>query len=222
MRHKATTLLVSTLLIAGLAGSPLYAGKEALMDPAKANEQAPDTFVVKFATSAGDFQIEVTREWSPQGADRFYNLVKNGFYNDVRFFRVVPNFVVQFGLNGDPAVSKIWSQARIDDDPVKSSNTKGAITFAMAGPNTRTTQVFINLRDNKRLDGMGFSPFGKVTEGMEVVEKLYGGYGDGPPSGRGPNQGKITAQGNAYLKESFPELDYIKTATIATGETAEE
>lgn len=208
MRHKATGLLVSTLLVAGLVGSPLYAGKEELMDPSKVTGQAPDSFKIEFATSAGDFTVQVTRELSPLGADRFYNLVKNGFYDDVRFFRVVPNFVVQFGLNGDPEVSKVWSQARIDDDPVKGSNTKGTITFATAGPNTRTTQVFINLKDNARLDGMGFSPFGAVIEGMEVVEKLYSGYGDGLP------QGRITAQGNAFLKEAYPKLDYIETATI--------
>jgi len=214
MRYKVTGLLLFAILITGLAGAPLLAGNEALMDPSTLGTQAPDNYQVKFETSAGDFLIEVTRELAPRGADRFYNLVKHGFYDDVRFFRVVPNFVVQFGLNGDPEVSKVWSQANIDDDPVKGSNTKGTITFATAGPNTRTTQVFINLRDNSRLNGMGFSPFGKVTEGMEIVEKLYAGYGDGPPSGRGPNQGRITAQGNAYLKESFPDLDYIKAATI--------
>ena len=215
MKHKTIGLLLSTFLMAGLTGSPLQAGPEALMEPSTVKEQVPDSFQVKFATSAGDFLIEVDRASSPLGADRFFSLVKHGFYDEARFFRVVPNFVVQFGLNSNPELSKVWSQARIDDDPVKDSNTKGTITFAMAGPNTRTTQVFINFGDNTRLDGMGFSPFGKVTEGMESVEKIFSGYGEKP------NQGRITAEGNAYLKEAFPQLDYIKSATIATGETAE-
>jgi peptidyl-prolyl cis-trans isomerase A (cyclophilin A) len=159
--------------------------------------------------------VEVTRAWAPNGADRFYNLVKNGFFNDARFFRVISNFMVQFGIHGDPATSAAWRMARIPDDPVKESNKRGYITFATAGPNTRTTQVFINFRDNAGLDGQGFSPFGRVISGMDVVDKLHAGYGEGAPSGRGPNQAQIQAEGNAYLTKSFPQLDYVKTATIA-------
>jgi len=207
---KAT--FVSGLLFVALAlGSSVNAGKEALMDPAKLTEQAPATFDVKFETSEGSFVVSVTRESSPIGADRFYNLAKNGFFDDVRFFRVVPGFVVQFGMSGNPAITKLWQTARIKDDPVKGSNTKGTLTFATSGPDSRTTQVFINLKDNARLDGMGFSPFGSVTEGMSVVEKIYSGYGDPP---KGPQQPRITAEGNAYLDKEFPELDRLIKATV--------
>jgi peptidyl-prolyl cis-trans isomerase A (cyclophilin A) len=194
-----------------LATGVTSAGKEALMDPAKLTEQSPETYRVRFDTSEGAFTVEVDRASAPVGSDRFYNLVKNGFYDDMRAFRVVPNFVVQFGMNGDPAVQAKWQNAKIQDDPVKGSNTKGTITFATAGPNSRTSQVFINLRDNAALDSKGFSPFGKVVEGMDVVEKLYSGYGDAP---KGPNQGQIAAQGNAYLDKDFPQLSKITKATI--------
>lgn len=185
-----------------------------LKDPSKATEKAPDAFKVKFATSKGDFVLEVTRAWSPLGADRFYNLVKTGFFTDVAFFRVIEGFMVQFGIHGDPAVASAWRGARIQDDPVKQSNAKGYISYAMAGPNTRTTQFFINYGDNARLDDMGFSPFGKVTEGMNVVESIYSGYGEGAPSGMGPDQGRVQMQGNAYLKKDFPKMDYIKSAQL--------
>jgi len=187
---------------------------EALKNPAKLTEKAPETFKVKFATTKGDFTLEITRAWSPLGADRFYNLVKNGFFTDVAFFRVIEGFMVQFGIHGDPAVSAAWRGARIQDDPVKESNEKGYISYAMAGPNTRTTQMFINFGNNARLDDMGFSPFGKVTDGMKVVESIYNGYGEGAPSGMGPDQGRVQAQGNAYLKADFPKMDYIKSATL--------
>ena len=203
-----TTIVSGMLLVALALGSSVLAGKDELMNPGKLNAEAPATYDVKFETSKGNFVVKVTRELSPIGADRFYNLVKNGFYDDVRFFRVVPNFVVQFGMNGDPGVGKVWQEARIKDDPVKGSNTKGTITFATSGPNSRTTQVFINLKDNARLDGMGFSSFGTVTEGMDVVEKLHSGYGESP------QQGQITAQGNAYLDKQFPQLDKVLKATI--------
>lgn len=183
-------------------------------DPAKLTEKAPETFKARFATTKGAFTIEVTRAHSPNGADRFYNLVKSGYFKDIAFFRVIPGFMGQFGIHGDPAVSAAWRNAKIQDDPVKGSNTRGAISFAMAGPNTRTTQFFINLVDNKNLDGMGFSPFGKVVEGMDVVDKINGEYGEGAPRGRGPDQGKIQAQGNEYLKKDFPKLDYIQSASI--------
>ncbi|MDD2805898.1 MAG: peptidylprolyl isomerase [Elusimicrobiales bacterium] len=187
---------------------------EALKNPAKLTEKAPETFKVKFATTKGDFTLEITRAWSPLGADRFYNLVKNGFFTEVAFFRVIEGFMVQFGIHGDPAVSAAWRGARIQDDPVKESNAKGYISYAMAGPNTRTTQMFINFGNNARLDDMGFSPFGKVTDGMSVVESIYNGYGEGAPSGMGPDQGRVQAQGNAYLKADFPKMDYIKSATL--------
>ncbi|MGD9502389.1 MAG: peptidylprolyl isomerase, partial [Methyloceanibacter sp.] len=156
----------------------------------------------------------VHRERAPRGADRFYNLVKNGFYDNARFFRVIEGFMVQFGINGDPNIASVWRNADIKDDPVKASNERGTITFATAGPDTRTTQVFINFGNNAPLDGQGFAPFGKVVSGMEVVDQLYNGYGEGAPHGNGPDQGRIQSQGNAYLEQDFPKLDFIKTATI--------
>ena len=185
-----------------------------LKDPSKAVEKAPETFKVKFATTKGDFTLEINRAWSPLGADRFYNLVKAGFFTDIAFFRVIEGFMVQFGIHGDPAVASAWRGARIQDDPVKESNAKGYISYAMAGPNTRTTQMFINFGNNARLDDMGFSPFGKVSEGMNVVESIYNGYGEGAPSGRGPDQGRVQMQGNTYLKAEFPKMDYIKSARL--------
>lgn len=187
----------------------------ALKDPSKATEKAPDKFKVKFATTAGDFTLEVTRDWSPLGADRFYNLVKIGFFQDIALFRVIDGFMAQFGIHGDPAVAAIWREAKIKDDPGgKASNLPGYITFATAGPNTRTSQFFINFGKNSFLDNQGFTPFGKVVEGMENVNKIYKGYGEGAPRGRGPSQGRIQAQGNTYLKSSFPKLDYIKSVTL--------
>src|SRR5580700_6128550 len=181
-----------------------------LHQPEGAKEQAPAEYDVKFATTKGDFTIHVTRAWAPLGADRFYNLVKHGFYTDAHFFRVLPGFVVQFGLSADPQVSRVWRSANIKDDPVTQSNKPGAVTFATAGPNTRTTQVFINLGNNGQLDSMGFAPFGQVTEGMDVVQKIHSGYGESP------DQGQITNQGKAYLDKNFPKLDSIKSATIST------
>jgi peptidyl-prolyl cis-trans isomerase A (cyclophilin A) len=183
-------------------------------DPSKLTAKAPDSFKAKFETTKGSFTIEVTRDSAPVGADRFYNLVKSGYFQDVAFFRVIPGFMGQFGIHGDPKVSSAWRSARIQDDPVKSGNKKGAISFAMAGPNTRTTQFFINLVDNTNLDGMGFASFGKVVEGMDVVDKINGEYGEGAPRGRGPNQMRIQSEGNAYLKAEFPKLDYIQSATV--------
>jgi peptidyl-prolyl cis-trans isomerase A (cyclophilin A) len=185
-----------------------------LTDPSKATETAPASYKAKFETTKGEFVVKLTREWAPIGADRFYNLVKIGYFDNAAFFRTVKGFMVQFGISGYPEASAAWRQAKIKDDPNKQSNTKGRITFATSGTDSRTTQVFINYGNNDNLDGMGFSPFGEVESGLEVLDALYGGYGDGPPRGRGPNQGLIQAKGNSYLKESFPELDYIKKATI--------
>lgn len=179
-----------------------------------ADERAPDSYKVKFETSKGDFELTVTRDWSPLGADRFYTLVKTGFYDGARFFRVLPGFVVQFGIAADPAVTAKWRDANLADEPVKQSNKRGTITYAKGGPNTRTTQVFINLADNARLDSDGFSAFGAVNQGMEVVDQFYSGYGEGAPNGTGPAQNRAEADGNAYLIREFPKLDYIKKATI--------
>ncbi|HEY5297216.1 MAG TPA: peptidylprolyl isomerase [Verrucomicrobiae bacterium] len=188
-------------------------------DPAKLTEKAPETFKAQFDTTKGKFTIEVTRSLAPNGADRFYNLVRSGYFKDIAFFRVVPGFMCQFGIHGDPAVSAKWSEANIADDPVKGSNTRGTITFATAGPGTRTTQLFINFGNNTGLDGQGFAPFGKVTEGMDVVDKIYSEYGDAPQfGGRGPDQGRVQMEGNAYLKKDFPNLDYIKSAIIVAVE----
>ncbi|HKW29469.1 MAG TPA: peptidylprolyl isomerase [Verrucomicrobiae bacterium] len=187
-------------------------------DPAKLTAKAPGTFEAQFDTTKGKFTIEVTRSLAPNGVDRFYNLVRSGYFTDVAFFRVIPGFMCQFGIHGDPNVSAKWREASIPDDPVKGSNTRGTITFATAGPNTRTTQLFINFGDNVNLDSMGFSPFGKVIKGMDVVDKINGEYGEGAPNGRGPDQGRIQMEGNAYLKKDFPKLDYIKSATIVSME----
>ena len=185
-----------------------------LLNPGKAVEKAPATFKTIFKTTKGDFTLEVTRAWAPQGADRFYNLVKAGYFTDIAFFRVISGFMVQFGIHGDPAVSAKWRDADIADDPVVESNSPGYISYAMRGPNTRTTQLFINFGNNARLDESGFSPFGKVTAGMDVVKSIYSGYGEGAPSGMGPDQGRVQMQGNAYLKKDFPDMDYILGASI--------
>jgi len=187
-------------------------------DPSTLTEKAPDTFNAQFDTTKGEFTIEVTRSLSPNGADRFFNLVRSGYFKDVAFFRVIPGFMCQFGIHGEPAVSAKWRDANISDDPVKGSNTRGTISFATAGPNTRTTQLFINFGDNVNLDGMGFSPFGKVVSGMDVVDKINSQYGEGAPAGLGPEQGRVQSEGNAYLKKDFPNLDYIKSASIVPAE----
>jgi len=212
---------IAALLAAGFAvavvsvGAEQAAVRKSLLNPAGLKETAPATFNAKFDTSVGTFVVQVTRAWAPNGADRFFNLVKNGFYNDARFFRAIPNFMVQFGIHADPAVSAVWQKAQIPVDPVKQSNKRGFVTYAMgASPSTRTTQVFINFRNNTNLDGMGFAPFGEVVTGMDVVDKISTVYGEGAPRGKGPEQGRIQAEGNAYLIKSFPKLDYIKAATV--------
>jgi peptidyl-prolyl cis-trans isomerase A (cyclophilin A) len=200
------------LLLALTIAPPAFS--QGLANPAALNEQAPATYRVKFDTSRGPFVVEVHRDWAPLGADRFYNLVKNGFYDNARFFRVIGGFMVQFGINADPKLSALWRNARINDDPVKQSNKRGLITFATAGPNTRTTQVFVNYGDNAALDSQGFAPFGQIISGMNIVDGLFNGYGEGAPHGNGPEQGRVQSEGNAYLIKEFPKLDYIKTATI--------
>jgi len=188
-----------------------------LLAPAKLKEKAPETYKVKFDTTRGEFTVTVTRAWAPLGADRFYNLVKHHFYDNAAFFRVVPQFVVQFGINTNPAVSAAWKHTEIKDDPVTQSNKRGAIVFATAGPNTRTTQVFINLKDNGRLDGMGFAPFGTVDgDGMNVVEMMYEGYGDSA----GPDQDQLEKQGDPYLLKGWPKLDHIKSAALVDASVA--
>ncbi len=207
-----TAAILAAAWISVLAVTAVQAAS--LSDPASLNETAPDVYKVKFDTSKGPFVIEVHRDWAPNGADRFYNLVKNGFYDNDRFFRVVEGFMVQFGINGNPKISKVWRDANIKDDPVTQSNKRGMITFATSGPNSRTTQVFINFNNNVGLDGQGFSPFGQVVSGMKVVDSLYNGYGEGAPRGSGPDQGRVQDEGNAYLNKDFPMLDYVKKATI--------
>jgi peptidyl-prolyl cis-trans isomerase A (cyclophilin A) len=185
--------------------------KEALKDPSKLKEKAPATFKVKFLTTKGEFLLDVTRAWSPNGADRFYNLVKHGFFDGVKFFRVVPNFVVQFGIHGDPDLATKWLESNIEDDKVVQSNKRGFITYAKSSaPNSRSTQLFINLKDNDNLDALGFSAFGKVTKGMDVVDKLYSGYGEQLTR----LQGQIAQEGNKYLDKNWPKLDSIKKATL--------
>jgi peptidyl-prolyl cis-trans isomerase A (cyclophilin A) len=206
------SILMLTVMAALLAAPALAQSPPA--NPAVLNEQAPAAYKVKFDTSKGPFVVEVTRAWAPKGADRFYNLVKSGFYDNVRFFRVISGFMVQFGINGDPGVMARWRTAQIGDDPVTQSNKRGTVTFAMAGPNTRTSQVFINFADNANLDGMGFSPFGRIVSGMNVVDALNAEYGEGAPRGRGPDQSRLQSEGNTYLMKDFPRMDYIKKATI--------
>jgi len=204
------------------AGKPAKGAKEktmeqtqgpspALMDPSLAKDKAPDLFKAQFTTTKGDFVVEVHRDWSPNGADRFYNMVKVGYYgNDVSFFRAIENFMVQFGITGDPKINAHWREATImDDSGAGQSNQRGFLTFAKSGnPNSRSTQVFINFKDNSFLDSQGFTPFGKVVKGMEVVDSLYKGYADTP------DQGRVQLEGTAYLKKELPNLDYIKSAKL--------
>jgi peptidyl-prolyl cis-trans isomerase A (cyclophilin A) len=206
-----TRVLTALVLVAGLAIPTLAAAQPtaALKNPASLTEKAPATYKVRLDTTAGPVVIQVNSAWAPLGADRFYNLVKNGFYDDVRFFRVIPGFMAQGGMNGDPAIQKIWGRNNINDDPVKQSNKRGFVTFAKTGaPNSRSTQIFINYGDNSNLDAQGFAPFGQVISGMEAVDK-FADYGKNVP-----DQGMITAEGNAYLQKDYPKLTVIKKATI--------
>ena len=186
----------------------------ALRDPTRAREACPEVFKVRFDTSAGPITVEVRRSWSPDGAKRLYNLVRIGYFDDIAFFRVVPGFVAQFGIHGDPDISREWSRARIADDPPGESNRRGTLVFATAGPNTRTTQLFFNLGDNTRLDAMGFTPVGEIVQGLDVLDRLHAGYGESMPEGRGPVQRRIEQEGNGYLRANFPNLDFIVRAEI--------
>jgi peptidyl-prolyl cis-trans isomerase A (cyclophilin A) len=214
----ATTLVLwaTTLLPIPVHGAETEPANPALLEPGLAQATAPDTYRVKLVTTKGDVVIEVHRDWAPRGADRFYNLVEAGFYTDVAFYRVIDGFMAQTGFHGDPRVSAAWREATIPDDEIRQRNGRGRVTFAMTGaPDSRTTQFFINYTDNSYLSQHGrFAPFGEVVEGMDVVDSLYSGYGEGAPRGRGPSQPKIAHDGNAYLKESFPKLDFIVRAEV--------
>ncbi len=177
--------------------------------------ESADTYTIEFETTKGSFSVEVRRELAPIGADRLHELVVAQFFDGARFFRVIEGFMAQFGIAADPKMGDRWRTARIPDDPVVASNSRGSITFATSGPGTRTTQLFINYRDNSQLDGLGFSPLGEVVLGMDVVDQLYSGYGEGAPRGSGPRQDRVHAEGNAYLEREFPELDYIISARIS-------
>lgn len=205
-------LLAGLLSLVTLACGPRYSR---LTTPAKLKHSSPATWRARFQTTQGTFVIEVHRDWAPLGAARFYNLVRGGYYDGQRFFRTLPAFVVQWGISPKPAVSKAWdASTRIQDDPVKQTNTRGLVSFATSGPNTRTAAIFVNMADNSRLDKTGFAPFGEVVEGMDVFAKLYSGYGEGPPRGKGPEQKKIREEGEPYLAREFPLLDRIVKARV--------
>ena len=218
MSHRFGHALLIVTLGAGAAGAACARGEGPLLSPndGELNQAAPDSFRVAMETSRGKLTIMARRAWSPHGVDRFYYLTKHRYYDSTYFFRVIESFVAQFGISGDPAVTAAWQERRIPDDPVKHSNTRGTVAFASEGPNTRTVQLFINLKDNPKLDtyGGGFPPIGEVIDGMAVVDSLYSGYGEGAPSGFGPRQELITGQGNAYLRRYFPKLDYVVLASI--------
>jgi peptidyl-prolyl cis-trans isomerase A (cyclophilin A) len=212
MSRSKSYAAAACLLLAGCSAPP--ENKPAAPVKTAQREPVPDVYRVNLDTSKGAVGVEVTRAWAPHGAEHFFELVKTGYYDGDRFYRVVPRFVVQFGINGDPKVTQLWSSLRIPDDPVKQKNRKGTVTFASSGPGARTTQVFVNMRDNPTLDHEGFAPFGRVVNGMDVLDKLYGGYGDMPPRGSGPDGVKIEGDGNTYLDNHFPRLDYIRKATV--------
>jgi peptidyl-prolyl cis-trans isomerase A (cyclophilin A) len=221
MRSGRWTIALLTLVPAACRSAPgcssaAPAGATFLTSPGHEafRAAAPDTFRAVFETSRGDFSVRIVRAWAPRGADRFYNLVRNGFYDGTRFFRAVSGFVVQWGVHGDPRVTQAWARQCIEDDPVRRTNARRTLTFAFGRPGTRTTQIFINLGMNRRLDPLGFAPIGEVVAGMEVVDSLYAGYGDRPPTGNGPDPVILVEEGNAYLAREFPKLDSIVRARI--------
>lgn len=209
---RALPVALATLVLA--CDTKPSAATPGLPSDPSSEQRAPAVFRTRFETTKGPFTVEVRRAWAPLGADRFYQLVSSGYFDNTRFFRVLPSFMAQFGAHGDPAVNAAWESLAIPDDSVTQSNTRGMISFATMGPNTRTTQVFINTIDNRNLDGMGFAPFGQVIDGMAVVDSLYSGYGEGAPSGFGPDQIRIMKEGNVYLERDFPKLDFIRTARV--------
>ncbi len=221
------TLLPAAAVLAACRGesAPRTAADSTALPPsaASAATPAPAVFQVQFETSRGPFVVEAHRDWAPHGVDRFYQLVNSGFFDRARFFRVLPGFIAQFGMHADPAVTAAWGSLHIPDDPAIQSNKRGFVTFAMAmgTPNSRGTQLFINLVDNTNLDAMGFAPIGQVIEGMQAVDSLYGKYGEGAPDGQGPSQERIAREGNAYLDKAFPKLDFIRTARVVTPTTAD-
>lgn len=212
-RPLVAPALVISLAVAASCGkartSPLLTP-----DPDSLSQPAPDSFRVAFVTSKGRFVIQAHRDWAPRGVDRFHYLARNHFYDGARFFRNLPDFMAQFGLHADPAINAVWDELRIPDDSVTKSNLRGSVSYAMGGPHTRSTQLFINKRDNSRLDAMGFAPIGVVVEGMSVVDSLYTGYGEGPPYGSGPDQSRIMSEGNRYLERFFPQLDSIVSVRV--------
>ena len=219
MRHRLW-IATAALLAACSAESrqePVPAAPNPLLRPKQLTETAPASFRARFETSKGEFVVRVTRAWAPRGADRFYNLVKNGYYDDTRVYRVLEGFMVQWGVNGDPRVNAAWRSSVIVDDSVRHTNARGTVSFAKGRPHSRTTEIFVNYRDNAQLDDRGFSPFGEVVEGMNVVEAFYVAYGDGPPRGEGPYRARAQALGNAYFDEAFPELDRILRAEVESG-----
>ena len=202
------------LVVALLSTSAAAAESPALTRPELADEVAPESFRVRFETTAGDFVVRVNRAWAPRGADRFYNLVAIGFYDDTALFRVVDGFVAQWGIPARPDVALVWRRAKFPDDPVLRPNRRGYVSFASGGPNTRTTQVFVNLSNNRSLDAQGFAPIGRVTRGWATIKALYAAYGEGAPLGSGPDQRRINAEGNAYLRNNYPRLDWIERAVL--------
>ena len=219
--RRASTLATTILIILSAAscggdsdetGSPT--ARNPLLRPQDYTETAPAVFQVQLETSAGDLILEIHREWAPLGADRFYNLVNSGYYNETRIYRVIPGFMAQFGLNGDPYVNQAWKSQFIVDDPVVESNVRGRVAFAMSGVHSRTTQVFISYDDNSELDEEGFTPIGEVIDGMDVAASFYADYGDGPPRGDGPYQAMAEARGNEYMDVDFPELTRIQRAHV--------
>jgi len=208
MKAYLLPLLVLSIMFTSCSSTEKATTGSGPVDPSKWTKQSPASYKARFETTAGPFTVEVQREWSPLGADRFYNLVQSGYFNGARFFRVVPGFVVQFGLNADPGITAAWKSLNLQDDPVRRSNGRGFLSFATSGPSTRTTQLFINLGDNVRLDQMGFSPFGLVTEGMEAVDKITAEYAESP------QQPEIEQKGEAYLQQNFPKLDKVTKASV--------
>lgn len=209
-----TPVLALVLTAAGCGSDEPEAPRDPLLYPKSLAEEAPPRFLARFETTAGTFVVDVHRDWAPRGADRFYTLVSNGYYDDTRIYRVVDGFMAQWGIHGDPLVDYQWQDETLTDDPVRTSNTRGRVAFAKGGAHSRTTEIFVSYKDNSSLDDRGFAPFGEVVEGMDVVDAFHSAYGDGPPRGEGPYQAQAHAQGNAYFDQEFPELDRVVRATV--------